>query len=489
MLIEGSSLAAAHVTRMVWQALIARSCEGPAQVREWLRRRAIKIDSSEQAAWQNAVGAFYSSRVPTRVDYIERAVLYPFNKEMHALVRFRRFLPFEIAAVVDPPGKRLLGRDAGEAIGAGTAELPIMADLGRALAGGDTLIIGHTEELRGGTPGGRLPRLLARAAEAGKHVFSFSQVREADLRGIPTAPGVGDRRICDPMVRIEEVERLWRALPAAERGKAIDGVEVRGGRVIGRMKRFLPASGAFLIPLRDCPVLGVFGTSRSQGKFTLQMALRECLGEMGYRVAHFATEPTGMLLGASVTLPLGYQTPANFGAETWSFLAEALMTEVKNREQPDILLVGGQSGVAAVAPRFLTSLHGPLLSMAFGMACQPDACVLVCNLFDTEAHIRRCIGVIESAMLSRVLALAFNNAVWEDFDWHGVRRRRMKRLDDEAMEAELAEREGQLGLPSCGIVTADGPQRLARIIVDFFASFGPDATSGGTASKAGGASG
>ena len=49
--------------------------------------------------------------------WIEEAVIFPYNKEMHGLVRFQELLPFRIARVADVVGKRTIGKDCGEVIG------------------------------------------------------------------------------------------------------------------------------------------------------------------------------------------------------------------------------------------------------------------------------------------------------------------------------------------------------------------------------------
>ena len=49
--------------------------------------------------------------------WIKKAVLYPYNKEMHSLVRYRDLLAFEIVGVADPIGKGMVGKDAGKVIG------------------------------------------------------------------------------------------------------------------------------------------------------------------------------------------------------------------------------------------------------------------------------------------------------------------------------------------------------------------------------------
>ena len=58
----------------------------------------------------------------------------------------------------------------------------------------------------------------------------------------------------------------------------------------------------------NSPVLGIFGTSSVQGKFSLQLKVREKLIERGYQVKQIATEPTGELFGIDYTCPIGYNS-------------------------------------------------------------------------------------------------------------------------------------------------------------------------------------
>ena len=59
----------------------------------------------------------------------------------------------------------------------------------------------------------------------------------------------------------------------------------------------------------DVPVVGVFGTSSQQGKFTLQLALRQKLIEQGYNVGQLGTEHHSALFGMDFSFPMGYAAP------------------------------------------------------------------------------------------------------------------------------------------------------------------------------------
>ncbi len=471
-LAQGTSMAAAHVSRAVCKILLDDPSLDVEGVRRALRARCLQGDAGFRRRWSERLDAFYVRRTPARVGFVRRAALYPFNKEIHALVRFRDLAPFALAAVADPPGNRLSGRDAGEAIGAERAGLAVLPDLDAALAQADTLILGHTEAAW--ETGGRqaLGAIVRRALEAGKNVMSLSRVdpaEHADLFRLAEEKGV---TIADPTIAREEVAELFQVAAS----NPADARQAAGRRFgDGRL-----AAGAFVQgaaqPLRyDCPVLGVFGTSRAQGKLSVQLALRRALSAMGYRVGHLSTEPTGALLGCSATLPMGYQRGDGFPMETHAHLARLLVTEIKNREQPDLLLAGGQSGVVTVSREIDRLGLGSLGSLAFASALAPDACVLVCNVFDPPRHVRRCVAALESVVDCEVIALALNDQIWEDFTWRGVTRRRLARLPAGARAERARDRGAEIGLPCHPALGAEAIGRLAEVVVDFFAEAGQTA--------------
>jgi len=461
---QGTSLAAAHVTNAVCRILLRRPDLDPSGVRAALAAQAIQSDASLRRDRRQLVDAFYRRRSPERVSWLHRAAVYPFNKETHALVRFRDLLPFTIEAVADPPGKRLSGRDAAEAIGEPAAGLPISPSFERAIEGADGVILGHLEAVAGGSRD-LLRDLVQKAIDRGKGVYSFSSLGGPELAGVRAEAERRGVPCVDPTVSRAEIAPLLSG-PAG-------GDALRDPRLREHGRAFRRNLGEALV--HDCPVLGVFGTSRAQGKFSLQLALRATLEQMGYRVAQLATEPSGTLLGATITLPTGYERGNDLSIDETAAIAGLLVTEIKNRERPDILLVGGQSGTVALSPDLHRYGMSSLATLALGAATQPDACVLVCNPFDPLEHVERSRAALESVLCTRVLAAAFGDQVWEEREWKGVRRRRRVRLSEDDLHEQLGAWERRLGLPCCGVLSPDGQARLAEIVVDHFASAAPGA--------------
>ncbi|APR82178.1 serine protease [Minicystis rosea] len=464
---QGTSLAAAHVTNAVCRLLLAHPKLDAAAVRAALAASSVQSSAGFRAERRARVEAFYRSRSPERVRFLDRVALYPFNKEVHSLVRFRDTLPFTIAAVADPPGKRLSGRDAGEVLGEPHAGLPILPSFERALEVADSVILGHLEALTGRASPPLLATLIRKAVEQDKGVYSFSRLSGpglAEVRALAERRGVP---LVDPTVSRADLAAI---LHLDEEPQSAVENPLRDPRLLAHGRVFRRNLSEALV--HDCPVLGVFGTSRAQGKFSLQIALKALLAKMGYRISHLATEPTGMLVG-STTLPTGYERGNDLGIEETSFLTHVLLTEMKNRERPDLLLVGGQSSVITLGAELYRFGLGSLATLGFAAAAQPDACILVCNPFDPKEHVLRCRAALEAVVQSPVIAAAFGDQVTEDYEWRGVRRRRQARLDEGALRDRLQGWEKTLGVPCGGVLSAEGQARLGRAVVDHFASAAP----------------
>ncbi|MBE5816202.1 MAG: DUF1611 domain-containing protein [Clostridiales bacterium] len=91
-----------------------------------------------------------------------------------------------------------------------------------------------------------------------------------------------------------------------------------------------------------CPILCVAGTDSSQGKFTIQVALRNFLRRQNIKVSNFGTEPTSELLGFEGIYTFGYNAYMPF--EGWkNIIAINYALQKLERDSPDIIITGLQS--------------------------------------------------------------------------------------------------------------------------------------------------
>ncbi|MBT7858736.1 MAG: DUF1611 domain-containing protein, partial [Gemmatimonadetes bacterium] len=373
----GSSFAAPRVTAMV-AAILSENLEADlAAVHHLLRDRAGHVQEADREA---------PDRKPTICPTGTRAALYPYTKEMHALVRFRDLLSFGITGVADPPGRRCVGRDAGEVLHLPPVGVTISASLPRALEDADLLVLGYVRKLGAIQRRDVQAEAVSQALDVHADVFGFEEI---DCEGHATlhrrASDLG-RRLRSPGVGMDDA-RVWLATPSAD------------GPV-------------------DRPVLGVFGTSSAQGKFTLQLALRRELLKRGYRVGQLGTEHHAELFGLDISFPMGYDSRVELPVEYWPEYLDRRLRHLCAQRQPDVLVVGSQSGTVPYDihdPRTLT-----LSTLAFLLGTKPDACILVINAIDEADYVQSTIQTLESLSQTRVIALAVSDKQGRDSGGQGV---------------------------------------------------------------------
>lgn len=152
------------------------------------------------------------------------------------------------------------------------------------------------------------------------------------------------------------------------------------------------------------PILAVFGTSKKQGKFTLQMQIKRILKAQGVRVGQLSTEPTGLILGCDAIIPTGYD------CKIWNSSGSGII-EVVNKKMHeldirgfDVILCGAQSGFY---PGYCFNVNQiNINAMAFMFGVMPDGVILSVNYHDTVKHIRNNINALEALGCCKVIMLA-----------------------------------------------------------------------------------
>jgi hypothetical protein len=108
------------------------------------------------------------------------------------------------------------------------------------------------------------------------------------------------------------------------------------------------------------PIIGLYGTSRQQGKHTLQMILKRKLEFIGYRVGFIGTEPSAYLFGADFTYPMGYNNSVKVrGEDSIITLNEAV--HLCERNDPDIIITGSQSSTVTYSNKHIKLFSGSSL--------------------------------------------------------------------------------------------------------------------------------
>ncbi|ELP5188888.1 DUF1611 domain-containing protein, partial [Clostridium perfringens] len=157
------------------------------------------------------------------------------------------------------------------------------------------------------------------------------------------------------------------------------------------------------------PVLGVFGTSPKQGKFTLQLKLRKELLKRNYKVGQLGSEPASLLFG--------FNEVYHFGLNGNNLHNEAMVSilnqQLKNidSEDVDLIVVGSQSGTVPTDFRCLEKITIPQLVFLYGT--NPDCIILCVNIHDDIDYIERTVKFIESSIDSKVIALVISPITYD----------------------------------------------------------------------------
>ena len=374
-IVKGSSFACAHATNKIVN-IYKNGIKSFEEILEYFKSIAIQIIA-------------YEEKEEKVFEYkIDRAVIFPFNKEMHNFVRYPELLDFKVMEVYDTKYSSNVGRKTTDVmIDKSVKEYCIknIDDIKWDLF--DTLVIGHTEKLLSYIGKENIvDSLIKEAINRGKNIYSFDRIDKAEYK---------NDNIYFPAV-------IDKYLPPLREGKL------------------------FYI---NKPVLGIFGTSSKQGKFTLQLELRKRLIDEGYQVGQLGTEPNAVLFGLDCVYPVGYNRMVCLDEEEQIRYLNYKMNEIADGN--DLIIVGSQSGT--VPYEYKNTSYYTYEQVNFLMATNPDAVVLCINYYDEINYIRRSINVIEQLGECKVLGLVVFPMIPEQ-TWKGMYGKRRKIRGTEAEE-------------------------------------------------------
>ncbi len=430
---SGNSFATPHITGIVARLLKQYPNSSAQNIRKLLQEKALK----EKTEHKKLIPVSQQpSRLILQDDYswIQKAALYPYNKEMHSLVRYRDMLGFELVGVGDPVGKGMVGKDAGEVIDESFANLRISPNVRKAMANADTLVLGYVDQLARIRKRDLLREYVQIALDEGRNVFCFQELDPdiyGDLYELANQKGL---RLAYPHIQPAEV------------AQAIHGFQS-------------------LSPV-DVPVLAVMGTSSQQGKFTLQMALRRQLIQAGYRVGQLGTEHHARLLGMDVAFPMGYASTLKMPLQSYVPYLDYKMREICQHKRPDIILTGSQSGT--IPYDVMEHSTHTMSSLAFLLGVKPDACILVVNSIDAEAYIRDTIDGIRAVCKAPTLLLAMGDREKHIRMAYGRSMITPQKMERSALENHIKKLEDTFQVPAVEILSEDGQMRAVETVIQYF---------------------
>lgn len=294
-----------------------------------------------------------------------KAVVFPFNKEIHSLARFESMLKVEIVNYYDhrisinnhKSIKEIVGQECRDKIIKPISELDWSSDF-------DLFVCGHCLEMQSITGENVFQIIIEKCLRYGKKLYCFD-----DPRAYLSNKAVSDyNKIFFPHVDKEML-------------------------IPNRFDKLRKSSK---------PIVGVYGTSSRQGKHTLQLYLRKAFEEKGFKVGQLGSEPHGYLFGFDYVYPMGYNSSVSVDRYDAVRILNEAIWEIE-RKDPDIIITGSQSGTVPYNSNILSNLN--FSSYEFLVGTIPDAVVLCVNCFDSVKYIEKTIKFIESSGNAKVIAL------------------------------------------------------------------------------------
>lgn len=346
--LSGNSFACAHITGILSKEFGKKRNLTLNKILEYLQKISIK----------KIRGSFYNPSLHVKknlIDKYKQVAIYPFNKEMHSLFRFEDKLKFKITEVYDSKYSLNIGGDTNRLLGIkGTGH--IIKNINNIEWDSfNTIIIGHTSQLLSYTKQQDIhTELIMQAIQRKKYIYSFDKIN------------LDSEYIFYPQINYSDDMNM------------------------GMMYQI------------SKPVVGVFGTSSGQGKFTLQLFLRYLLMQRGYKIGQLGSEPTALLFGMDECVHFGYNNTNNLSGEQFVLYINQILHRISEKDI-DIIISGCQS--QTISQDFFSLDDITLRQYEFLIGLQPDAVILCVNPYDQLDYIKRTISFLESSVDSTVICI------------------------------------------------------------------------------------
>lgn len=373
---QGSSYSSAYITAYI-SKLIYYNPKAKYNIKNELKSKAIKI--------------YYDQKTDNKIEEVAqfkiyKAAVFPYNKEVHSIVNFSDMLNFELKEVYDLKYQGNIGKNIKNFNGSRQFTIKNYLDIKWNEI--DTLIIGHVQEMSKRIRVNIKEVLLEKCLENRVNVYSFDSDSISNY--------------------IERFKR--RNLKIYYPHKSNKYIEKFGK----------------LYAIR-CPVIGVFGTTSVQGKYTLQLQLRKLFLKDNFKVGQIGTEPSALLFGMDDAFTFGYASTVQING---SYFIESLNESMHliDIKDPDIILAGCQSGTI---PKYYFNMN--LLNyeqLNFLLGINPDLVILCVNLYDDLDYIKRCILSIENLVECKIPVIAISPLVFEN-EWNKMNNRKVIANDEQ----------------------------------------------------------
>lgn len=412
LLVDGTSIACAHITSTL--AYIMTDHFNLQSALLYLKSKSRRIYSSRTI--ENDKNKFFA---------ISNAVVFPFSKEAHAFVRFADMMPFHIKGYYDVRLSGKVGRKLSTYYKEINSDECIMNIDKIDCTDIDTIILGHLDELNTISERDYKRELIEKAIASRINIYSFDSLEPyADLLRD------SDINYFYPRVRQHDIPQ----------------------NSFGKLYKIYK------------PVVGIFGTSSQQGKFSLQLALKRELESCGYDVGAIGTEPHSLLFNMDVVFPMGYNSTVELRGNEIVLYLNNEVNKLCNKGK-EIILVSTQ---AQIVPYYCNNLlEFPVVQYQFALGTKPDAIIMCINYHDEMPYIRNSMyalmGLTDATIIAFVIypIAYFNN---EDGSYYEFKRR----ITDEEFKEKASILQKEFQIPVYMLGEQQHMSSLCQIVIDFF---------------------
>jgi uncharacterized NAD-dependent epimerase/dehydratase family protein len=366
-----------------------------------------------------------SKETGNRFFKITNAVIFPFAKESQAFLRFADKLQFHIQGYYDVRCSGKVGRKL-TSYYEGAESMECIMDIERVdFKGVDALILGHLDELNYLSNRDYKKELINKAVAAHVNIYSFDPLDQ--YKELYADSGI---KCYYPKVTLQDIPQ----------------------NTFGKLYKI------------SKPVVGIFGTSSQQGKFSLQITMKNELESRGYDVGTVGTEPHSLLFDFDVVFPMGYNATVHLRNNQ---IVLYLNNEINNLclKGKEIILAASQ---AQTIPYYCNNLmEFPSMQYHFALGTKPDAIVLCINYHDEIPYIRNTMYTLMGLTDADIIALVMYPITYSA-DWNGVygNSRYQISLSEFEQKADILQKEFQIPVFMLG--DQQQMKELCQIIIEHF---------------------
>lgn len=350
--LSGNSFACAHVTNKIIE-FIYRGIKGYQDILGEFK----KISKIQHRSNNNSL-KHSANAIPFQIG---KAALFPFNKEMHSLVRFDRLLDFEVAEIFDTKYSMYIGSTTNHILKINNPINNTIKNINDANYDKfDTLILGHVNEIINITKYDIRKQLINSALQQHKKVYAFDNISS--------------------YIPLQHDNFFYPHLDETN----------------------VPPYRYGMLNRSTIPILAILGTSSKQGKFSLQLLLRELFINNGYNIGQIGTEPSSLLFGMDYCIPMGYNSTSSISGNDLVRYINNIIADMEQKGK-ELIIAGAQANTITYDCGNMCRYNIELYSYLLGL--YPDAVVLCVNAYDSIEYIRNTIKFIESSTQAEVIAL------------------------------------------------------------------------------------